>query len=423
VKIAFVTQPGHAVVPPTGSLELWTDQVARRLAARHEVTIYGSQPPSPGSPPDDGIVYRLIRHSRGRRLVRAVRGAWRLLPPTKPFYASLLHPLEYWLKVAADIRRHKHDVVHVYNYSQALRILRPLTSAKLVLHMQCEWLTQLDARMIDRNLQHADLIVGCSDHITNLVRKRFPHHAARCATIYNGVEIDVKRVDGAPARGEEIRLLNVGRVSPEKGLHVLVDALELLVTEYPRIGLTILGEESPVPYEFAVKVSDDDLVKNLARFYGGSYLQHLRDRMSEDVSQRVHFVSRVSHDEALRFYEDADIFVYPSIFESFAIPPVEAMAAGVPVVASRVGGMQETIVDERTGLFVDREDPAALAAALRRLIEDPRLRRSLGDAGSVRAAEMFSWPRIVADVEAAFSAILERPTAAAGRSVELVGLE
>jgi glycosyltransferase involved in cell wall biosynthesis len=145
--------------------------------------------------------------------------------------------------------------------------------------------------------------------------------------------------------------------------------------------------------------------------------------MSEAAAERVTFVNRVTHDETLRYYEDADIFVYPSIFESFAIPPVEAMAAGVPVVATRVGGMQETIVEEQTGLFVDREDPAALAAALMRLIEDPGLRRSLGEAGPVRVAKMFSWPRIVAELEAAFSALLEQPTSTAAQSVKLAGSE
>ncbi len=85
--------------------------------------------------------------------------------------------------------------------------------------------------------------------------------------------------------------------------------------------------------------------------------------MSNAVAERVTFITRVSHVEALRYYDDADIFVYPSIFESFAIPPVEAMAAGLPVVASRVGGMQETIVHEQTGLLVAREDPDALASA------------------------------------------------------------
>lgn len=423
MRIAFVTQPGHAVAPPAGSLELWTDEIAGRLAAGHEVTIYASQPPFRANPPDGAVGYRLIRHTHGRRLVRGLRGAWRLVGPTRPFYASIFHPLEYWLKVAAEIRRAQHDIVHVFNYSQALPVLRRFTSAKLVLHMQCEWLTQLDMRMIDRRLQHADLIVGCSDYITDLVRARFPQHAARCTTIYNGVETELGRATEGTRAGNEVRLLNVGRVSPEKGLHVLVDALESLVVDHPEIRLTILGEESPVPYEFAVGVSSDDVVRSLARFYGRSYLQQLRDRMSPAVSERVSFVNRVSHEEALRFYENADILVYPSIFESFAIPPVEAMAAGLPVVASRTGGMQETIVDASTGLFVEREDPAGLAAALRRLIESPALRRSFGEAGRVRANALFSWPRITHEVEAAFSRLIERSDVGAAASLGLVGPE
>ena len=174
------------------------------------------------------------------------------LSARRPFYASVFHPLEYWLKAAVDIRREKPDVVHVYNYSQALPILRRVTSARLVLHMQCEWLSQLDERMIGRRLRHADLIVGCSDHITNLIKIRFPEHAHRCTTIHNGVETHVEK--GAPDEKPdgEIRLLNVGRVSPEKGLHVVLDALDEVVEEHPHVRLTIVGEESPVPYEFAV---------------------------------------------------------------------------------------------------------------------------------------------------------------------------
>jgi glycosyltransferase involved in cell wall biosynthesis len=128
--------------------------------------------------------------------------------------------------------------------------------------------------------------------------------------------------------------------------------------------------------------------------------------MSAAVADRVEFVDRIPHAETRQHYEVADVFVYPSIFESFAIPPVEAMAAGVPVVASRVGGMKETIVHERTGLFVEREDPGGLAAALNRLIEHPELRRSLGRAGAARAAELFSWPQIVSRVEETYTALV-----------------
>jgi glycosyltransferase involved in cell wall biosynthesis len=423
MKIAFVSQPGHAVLPAAGSIELWADAVSRRLSERHEVTIYASRPPSPPSLPHGEVAYRLIPHKSGRLLIRGARFAWRLRAPTQPFFASVLHPFEYWLRVARDIRRQRVDIVHVFNYSQALPFLRRLTRAKLVLHMHCEWLNQLDGRMVERRLRHADLIVGCSDYITDKVRERFPQHAARCVTIHNGVDTDVRRSEKAGQTGTVVRLLNVGRVSPEKGLHDLLAALELVVRTHPNVRLTILGEESPVPYEFAAKISSDEVVRALARYYGGSYLQLLRDQMSDAVAERVTFVNRVSHSETLRYYDNADIFVYPSIFESFAIPPVEAMAAGVPVVATRVGGMQETIVHEQTGLLVEREDAKTLAAAIGRLIEDPGLRRSLGEEGRVRAAEMFSWPRIVAGVEAAFHRIVEQPISTEAQLVKLAGRE
>lgn len=406
MKIGFLTQPGHAVLPAAGSIELWADNVARRLAPRHEVTVYASALPSnPGTFSRHGITYRLISHRSNAVLLRGLRVAWRLLPPTRPFFASTLHPRRYWIDVAKDVRRQGDEVVHVFNYSQALPVLRRLTDAKLVLHMHCEWLTQLDERMIDRRLRHASLIVGCSEYITEKIRRRFPQHAARCITIYNGVGTDTP-----PARDVEepstIELLNVGRVSPEKGLHVLLEALEDVIRSHPRLRLTILGEESPVPYEFAVKISRDELVKELARFYGGSYLQGLRDQMSPELADRVTFVDRVPHDQTRRFYRNADVFVFPSIFEAFPIPPIEAMAAGVPVIASKAGGVVESVVDGRTGLLVERDDPVGLAHAIRRLVEDPETRRSFGAAGRARAVELYAWPRIVEDVERAFSSLV-----------------
>src|SRR5688500_2269237 len=138
--------------------------------------------------------------------------------------------------------------------------------------MHFEWLAPLDARMIDRRLRHADLIVGCSEYITGQIRERFPPLASSCVTISNRVDAGAGRPHNGSGPDGSIRLLNVGRVSPEKGLHVLVDALDSLVARYPGVHLTILGEESPVPFEFAVKIATDPLVRDLARFYEGSYL-------------------------------------------------------------------------------------------------------------------------------------------------------
>ena len=398
MKVAFVSQPGYAILPPAGSLEIWTREVARRLAERHEVVIYGSSTGKSESRRVDGIEYRLISHGRVRLLTRAVRLLWRLRPADTAFFSSpWFHPL-YWARIARDVRRTGFDVVHVSNYSQALPFLGRAGGARtIVLHMHCEWLTQLDQRMIGRRLRHADVVIGCSEHITEPIRRRFPGVAARCRTVYNGVE--VRPSPERRADGETVTILHVGRISPEKGLHVLVDALNGIVSEYPEIRLVIVGEESEVPAAMAIAISEDPVVRELSRFYDGSYLAEIERRMSPELAARVTLTGRIDHSETASYYDAADIFVFPSIFESFGIPPLEAMAAGLPVVAARSGGTSETVVDGVTGFLVDREDAPALAAALVRLIRDPKLRRTLGDAGRSRVAEVFSWTSVTDAVE------------------------
>jgi glycosyltransferase involved in cell wall biosynthesis len=319
----------------------------------------------------------------------------------RPYFSSALHPLEYWLRVALDIRRRGVDAVHVYNYSQALPIIRRINpGVTIALHMQCEWLTQIAARTINRRLRHADLIVGCSEHITDPVRRRFPAHAGRCRTIYNGVDVGEP---GRHANGDgTVTLLHVGRISPEKGHHLLVDALNDLVKDHPELRMVFVGEESLVPAEMAVAISPDPLVQALARFYDGSYLERVRGMMSPAVAERTQLTGeRVNHERVSEYYRGADIFVFPSIFEAFPIPPIEAMATGLPVVATRAGGAVESVVHGETGLLVERDDPTALADAIAELVGDPGRRAEMGAAGRARAERLFSWDSITAEVEQA----------------------
>jgi spore coat protein SA len=403
VRIAFVSQPGHTVLPPAGSLEIWTREVARRLAERHEVSIYASTSRAASDLERDGIAYRFVDHRADAQLARA-RPLWRLRPADKAFFSSTLHPLQYWLRVALDLRRRNVDAVHVYNYSQAVPIIRRLNPrATIALHMQCEWLTQIDARTIDRRLRHADLIVGCSEHITEPVRRRFPHHAGRCRTIYNGVDLS----EAAARRNGEgtVTLLHVGRISPEKGHHLLVDALNELVPHHPQLRMVFVGEESLVPAEMAVAISPDPLVRSLDRFYGASYLEQVRSLMSPELAERTVLTGeRVDHEQVAEHYRAADIFVFPSIFEAFPIPPIEAMAAGLPVVAARAGGTVESVVHGETGILIERDDPRALARAIGELVDDGERRAALGEAGRARAEKLFSWESVTAEVERALAA-------------------
>jgi alpha-maltose-1-phosphate synthase len=116
------------------------------------------------------------------------------------------------------------------------------------------------------------------------------------------------------------------------------------------------------------------------------------------------------------------VFVCPSIYEPFGIVNLEAMACGLPVVASAVGGIPEVVVDDETGLLVPFEvgddelgspaDPEAfarhLAASVVELLEDPGEAQAMGDNGRVRVEERFSWGAIAAETAALYRALVSR---------------
>jgi glycosyltransferase involved in cell wall biosynthesis len=112
----------------------------------------------------------------------------------------------------------------------------------------------------------------------------------------------------------------------------------------------------------------------------------------------------VPHDELQRLYDRAAVVVCPSRREGFGVACLEAMAHGRPVVATRVGGLRDLVVDGKTGLLVPPRDVQALRAALERLLADPELRRRLGAAGRTRAAERFSWASATDATLAAYAA-------------------
>jgi len=138
----------------------------------------------------------------------------------RPLFASNLYYLTYVLQVAKDLRAEKCDVVHLHNFSQFVPIIRAFNpEIKIVLHMHCEWLTQLDRTMIERRLREADLVIGCSKYITEKILHRFPQFAKRCQTVYSGVDVNhfvSENNHWATKKNGVKRLLFVGRNSPEK---------------------------------------------------------------------------------------------------------------------------------------------------------------------------------------------------------------
>lgn len=178
---------------------------------------------------------------------------------------------------------------------------------------------------------------------------------------------------GPPPRRARHRLLYLGRLVERKGVDTVIESL----TGLPDTELLIAGGPDPATLD-----ADPECrrLQAAARRHG--------------VAERVRLLGRVCRQEAPRLIRSADVLVSMPWYEPFGIVPLEAMACGVPVVTSGVGGMLDTVVDGVTGLHVPPADPSALTGALTLLLAAPARRRAMGRAGAARAAAHFGWDRV-----------------------------
>jgi glycosyltransferase involved in cell wall biosynthesis len=131
-----------------------------------------------------------------------------------------------------------------------------------------------------------------------------------------------------------------------------------------------------------------------------------------DVAQSVVFTGFSA--EVSRLLAGADVFVLPSLYEGLGIAAIEAMAAGLPVVASHVGGLAEIVVDGETGILVPAGDASALAEAIDRVAADPGWARAAGQRGRTRALALFTSAAMAQAVEAYYYELLGRPRRRSG---------
>ena len=419
MRIAVVNQPLDGILPPgQNSIGIWTYETARRLADRCELTVYGKylrevRERSIGrSSQDQGVAYRFLFAAPSRVWERVSSLVRRWRPAERPIYISRLYYFEYALQVAWKLRRTRPDIVHVHNFTGFVPTIRRLNpGTKIVLHMSCEWLTQLDHDVMDRRIGLVDAVFGTSHHITELVKQRFPHHADRCHTVYNGVD---PSLFARPAPSPEVdgagpRVLFVGRVSPEKGVHDLVEAMSIVFETHDQARLDVVGGIGSLPIEYLIGVSNDDEVVALSRFYSSEYLETLRGSITPGREGQVVFHGGVSHDAVIEHLRRTDMLVNPSYSESFGITPVEAMACGVPVIATAIGGMTETVLDGVTGYLVDRGRPDQLADRITELADDPSGRVEMGNAGRQRVIDLFSWDSVADRVLDEYRLLLGNP--------------
>ncbi len=398
MRIGFVAQPFDRLDPPVqgGSLAIWIYQVARRCAERgHATFAFANQGRAfaSGTVRSEEVTYIYTPTGLNRLLNR-----WSSLREGDariPEFASPRKDYGYAREVGLRSRRLKCDVVNVINYSQFVPVIRRFNpGCKIVLHMQCEWLTQLDPTVIEQRIRNADLIVGCSEYIRAKIAERFPKYENRCVTVNNAATLVEEHTASA---SQPLQVLFVGRVSPEKGVHDLITAFHDVLKRFPEARLHLVGGIGSAPLEFLVALSDEPHVMALRKFYEKNgddknpYLKHLERAAGNELGKRIHLTGHVNHSQTQSYYNQAAVLVNPSLSESFGMSLVEAMMHRVPVVATRVGGMTHIVEHGRTGLLVPPADSKALAGAICNILENHEVARQMGEAGRRRAVEKFSW--------------------------------
>jgi glycosyltransferase involved in cell wall biosynthesis len=228
------------------------------------------------------------------------------------------------------------------------------------------------------------IVATCSDEVFEL--KRMGADGRRIAVVPCGVDRDRFGPGGEaePRRADRRRIVAACRLVTRKGIADAVRAL----AELPDTELHVAG--GPDASQLALDPEARRLVA-------------LADSLG--IGDRLVLRGRVSRERLPALLRSADAVVCVPWYEPFGIVPLEAMACGVPVVASAVGGQIDSVVDGVTGIHVPPRDPAALAAALRSLLDDPGRAAALGVAGVRRVRRLYGFDRIAASTARVYSRV------------------
>lgn len=326
--------------------------------------------------PDDGEVARhLATAGLSVEVVKAPRPLLvygrRAAQGFRAVAAAVALPL-YWLR----IRRRLHDVDLVHAFGQrGVLLVGPAASSvgvPLVWHVGAAE----PGRAVNR---FAATMASAVVAVSSAAAEHVPG-SARPTIVANAVDPAVFDVDGVGS-DDGADIMSAARLTAEKGVDVLVRAVALLRHRGHNVRAAVLGPRQAGHEAYA------DHVASLATELG--------------VADAVSFRGFV--DQPFRHWAGARVYVQPSRREGFGLAAAEAMASGLPVVASGIGGLAEVVGD--AGVLVPPDDPQALADAVAALLDDPERAARLAAAGRERAATTYTVERMVDGIEAVYRSI------------------
>lgn len=382
-------------IPPLrgGAAELFIEKVAGHLTGWRPVVIGVSDPDLP-------------QHEwRGQaEYYRIPLEGWR-----KWLYCRYrdYFPL-YDRRVARIINRVQPDLIHVHNRPLLALFLQRRFGGHipLILHMHNLY-GSLGKRERPRPGTPIPVtgFAACSQFVLDRERERLGLGASLYRVIYNGVETTAYASRWDPAAGvQEVRraygleaeptVLFAGKLRESKGVHILLKAMTRVWEIKPRAALVLVGGT-----EYGLNRTMRET----------PFLAQLRRDLTR-APGKVMLTGFIPPDQMPRAYLLGDVFVGPSqIEEGLGLVFLEAAAAGLPVIATRRGGIPEVVQEGETGLLLDKpEDNAELAAKIIRLLDDAPLRQRLGQQGRARVDADFSWQKIAGTLEAFYDEVREQ---------------
>jgi glycosyltransferase involved in cell wall biosynthesis/phosphoheptose isomerase len=379
-----------------GGQNVFVAALAREVARRgNEVVVYTRR--------DDAELPRRVPLCAGVEVEHVDAGPALELPKDELFG----HMPEFARNLERSWRRQAPAIVHAHFWMSgyaALRAAKPLAIPVVQTfhalgvvkrrHQGGMDTSPPERLQIERQIigEAARVLPTCSDEVFELMRLGADN--AHLAIVPCGVDLELftPRGPAEPREGERHRLLYVGRLVQRKGVGNVISALPQL----PDTELVIAGGPER---------------SRLGQDAEARRLQELAAELG--VAERVQMRGRVERERLPELIRSADAVVTVPWYEPFGIVPLEAMACGVPVVATAVGGMIDSVVDGQTGVHVPPRDPDRLAEAISSLLGQPALRRAYGTAGAKRARRLYDWRRVAAQAIEVYSQVLA--TSARGR--------
>lgn len=310
--------------------------------------------------------------------------SWELLHQSRLQFAKVLQTLS--VNLAFNNKPLTADVVHCHTWYTFFAgfLAKILYRLPLIMTMHSleplrPWKEEqlgpgyhLSSWMEKNGVEYADRVIAVSAEMKEDIIKTYQIAPEKVTVIHNGIDLDQYRPvqDRSYLDEQGINypyLLFVGRISRQKGILQLLEAMDQLDQVH-----LVLCASAPDTLELEREV---------------------RERVNQNP--RIKWINEmVAKDKVIQLYSHAAAFICPSVYEPFGIINLEAMACKAPVIASRVGGIKEVVIDGVTGFLVSPDNPRELAERIKFSLEHPELMGEFGENGRQRVEQYFSWESI-----------------------------